>query len=101
MSSRTPPLLLSEQLFSRVPIVNKNALIFLIFSVRREGVKGVVKVINQLPFTSEILNISSKKNVNRKKNEQMQLFYLLLRAAARKFVILLASRIRQISADYT
>ena len=92
--------LLSEQLFSRVPIVNKNALIFLIFSVRREGGKGDVKV-NQLPFTSEILNISSKKNVNRKKSEQMQLFYLLLQAAARKFVILLASRIRQISADYT
>ena len=53
--------LLSEQLFSRVPIVYKNALIFLIFSVRREGGKGVVKVINQLPFTSEILSISSKK----------------------------------------
>ena len=68
----------------------------------REGGKGVVKVINQFPFTSEILNISSKKkNVNRKKNKQMQLFYLLLRAAARKFVILLASRIWQISADYT
>ena len=55
--------LLSEQLFSRVPIVNKNALLFLIFSVRREGGKGVVKVISQLSFTSKIFNISSKKKM--------------------------------------